>query len=334
MLAVIGLDFTVSVSYSYVFSDSAYPNQLFVGLASMVLFMQINRRTVLIGWATVMLLYWASILGIELFYRHDSNFKNLMVNGAFIVFASMVGYLIHRNQQARLETARLNQQLRQYASDAESLAETRERVRIAREIHDTVGHTMTALLTQQQAARKLFDRDPDTSKAMYLKCEELIRLALQEIRLSVQAIQGDGHKVRTLVQSLDKLITDFANLTGMDIRFHEDMGEYTVPKKQELAIYRIVQEGLTNAHKHGHATQTTVALTCSGPTVFLEITDNGKGADQLALGFGLLNMKERVREQQGQISFSCSRDRNGFAISIRFPFNAYIESEWNGAGQG
>lgn len=318
-LYVIGIDFAVSVSYSYVFQGSAYPNQLFVGFASLILFMRTNNRKVLIGWAAVMIIYWASILEIESYNRNAPNFINMIMNGAFIVFASIVGWLIYRNQQARLETARLNKRLQQYAAEAESLAETRERVRIAREIHDTVGHTMTALLAQQQGARKLWGRDPDKSKAMYLKCEELARSALQEIRLSVQAIQGDERKARNLVQSLDKLVTDFANLTGMDIRLHGDMSGYTVPKTLEFTIYRIVQEALTNSHKHGQATQTSVTLTCSEETVHLEISDNGRGTGQLTLGFGLLNMKERVRELQGDIDFSFHYGRKGFAIFIRFP---------------
>ncbi|WP_246321177.1 sensor histidine kinase [Paenibacillus germinis] len=245
---------------------------------------------------------------------------------SFIIFAGIVSALINFYQRARRDTMQLYAQLMQsherlqdYALKTEEWAATRERVRIAREIHDTVGHKLTALLVQMQAARKLSSLDPLRSEQTYLACEDLIRSSLQEVRLSVRAIRDEPVTSTSLNDSLGKLTEEFTKFAEVQTTFEVNGTPVPLPGDLQLTAYRIVQESLTNAHKHGHAKNAKILLAYSETGFSLCIRNDGGVPAQLKPGFGLINLQERVKEWNGKVHFGMDQ-QDGFAVEVQFPY--------------
>jgi len=253
-------------------------------------------------------------------------------NFCFFAFSMLVGKLIRYYSQARLEIGRLygelenshaglqaaHEQLRDYARQVEVLTATRERNHIAREIHDGVGHRMTALLVQLQAARKLQDRDLEQSRETLQRCEELARSALQEVRLSVRTLHEESAVPLSILGSLRQLLSEFSAMTDLATTLNVEGATDHVTLSLHPVIIRIVQESLTNAKRHGEATQADVFLRCSPERIMLEVRDNGIGAAKMEAGFGLINMRDRVMEQGGTVLFTTEAG-SGFRMAVTFP---------------
>ncbi|RED56291.1 signal transduction histidine kinase [Cohnella lupini] len=325
VLTLAVVDTAITAPYGYVYLGGDYPDLLFLGLVGLFLFMYIEIRAVTIVW----FIFVPLNIGIQIILeQHEfGKFQIVMyfVSGTFVVFASLVGSLIRYYRHARSQTALLNaelkksnQQLIEYSHKVESLSASRERIRIAREIHDTVGHKLTALLMQLQVARKLQESHSDQSKMSFMHCEELARSALQEIRLSVRDMREDDNQ-RTIKEMLDRLAGQFAEMTDMRITVQVDQEFPVIPDALRLNLSRIVQESLTNAKKHGDATEAWVTLQCSEQQIELRIKDNGTGKAEFAPEFGLLNMKERVQEHGGTLQIDSFQEK-GFKIHVLIPF--------------
>ncbi|MDQ0875892.1 signal transduction histidine kinase [Paenibacillus sp. V4I3] len=212
-----------------------------------------------------------------------------------------------------------HEQLQEYALKAEEWAATRERVRIAREIHDTVGHKLTALLVQMQAARKLSAVDSIRSEQAYLECEGLIRSSLQEVRLSVRDIRDEPIKSTSLHNSLKNLSEEFTKFAEVQTDFKADGIPVAITSDLQLTAYRIVQESLTNAQKHGHAKKAAISLSYSDTGFSLCISNDGEVPEELKPGFGIINLQERVREWNGKMLFRMD-PITGFANEVTFPY--------------
>ena len=143
-------------------------------------------------------------------------------------------------------------QLSEYAEQVEQMTVIRERNEIAREIHDTVGHKLTALIVQLQVAREMAERDAEKAKEVITICEQLTRDSLHELRLSVRTLKDD-HLGMSFQEGLLELLDEFSAMTQMETRLSMDGDASTIPSSLQPTIKRVVQEGLTNAMKHGNA---------------------------------------------------------------------------------
>jgi signal transduction histidine kinase len=321
------LDFLVSASYGYVYIGGNFPNHLFIGITALAILMFLkNTRMLIITCLLLLVVYIITMGSIDwyLFKRIDE--IGYFITCSFIIFAGIVSALINFYQRARRDTMQLyaqlmesHERLQDYALKTEEWAATRERVRIAREIHDTVGHKLTALLVQMQAARKLSSLDPLRSEQTYLACEDLIRSSLQEVRLSVRAIRDEPVKSTSLNDSLGKLTEEFTKFAEVQTSFEVNGITVPLPGDLQLTAYRIVQESLTNAHKHGHAKNAKILLTYSESDFSLCIRNDGEVPADLKPGFGLINLQERVKEWNGQVHFSMDQ-QEGFAVEVQFPY--------------
>lgn len=210
-----------------------------------------------------------------------------------------------------------HEQLRLYAKEVEELTAVRERNDIAREIHDTVGHNMTALLVQLQLAEVLWKQNSDTTETVLHTCYELARKSLQEVRASVHALKEES-KLGNIVENMRGMLNEYSKMTKVQASFRLQGDPVTIPLSLHPTLLRIMQESLTNAKRHGKASLCEVSLTCSMKQVKLCISDNGVGVNEVSPGFGLLNMKERVEEHGGTIQFE-SEIEKGFQLQIEFP---------------
>ncbi|MFB9328870.1 sensor histidine kinase [Paenibacillus aurantiacus] len=329
LLHILLLDFLVTAACGYGYTIGDFPNHLFIGITALAILMFIQRTRMLIATCVLLIAVYVATMASVDWYLHDQlQAAGYFVSGSFILFAGIVSAVIQHYQRARDEAKQLyaelkqsHEQLREYALQTEEWAATRERVRIARDIHDTVGHKLTALLVQMQLARKLSERDASRSREIYLTCEELIKSSLQEVRLSVRAIRDEPAGNDSLPDSLEKLCAEFAKFTGVQTDFELKGVPHALPRNLQLTAYRIVQESLTNAQKHGGAKHASVSLAYSASDLTLSIRNDGAIPEELTPGFGLVGLQERAKEWNGAMRFVLDRD-NGFAVEGVFPYAA------------
>lgn len=328
LLYLLFIDFFASAAYGYIYIGGKLPNHLFNGITALAICMFVkNTRALIMTGVFLLFLYLVTMGSIDWYLYKRFDESGYFISCSFIVFACIVSYLIHFHQKARMDTMQLytqlmqsHERLQQYASQAEEWAAARERVRIARDIHDTVGHKLTALLVQIQVARKLSKLDASRSNQAYLECEELIRTALQELRLSVRAIRDESLTSSSLIEKLTDLADEFTKFAKVHTAFEVQGTPIDLPGDLQLTAYRIVQESLTNAQKHGHATHIDIKLAYAETELFLSIRNNGVLPAELKPGFGLKSLQERVNEWNGDVHFTIDQ-KTGFAVEVKLPYS-------------
>lgn len=221
-------------------------------------------------------------------------------------------------QQLADELGQANQQLRKYAAQVEMLAVEKERNRLAREIHDGIGHQLTAANMQAKAARAVLAADPQQSDRLLANIEHLTQKALLDVRQSVSALrenQVDGkdllEQVRAIIKNAeDAGIAATLNVTGVPRR---------VSPETHLTIFRAVQESISNTLKHAQATTLTISIDYEQANCLrLLIHDDGVGSDTQEGGYGLMGMRERVNLLDGSMKIKSAKGQ-GFEIEISIP---------------
>ncbi|QMU76908.1 sensor histidine kinase [Streptacidiphilus sp. PB12-B1b] len=188
-----------------------------------------------------------------------------------------------------------------------------ERVRIARELHDLVGHTLNLMLVQAGAARRLLDRDPEQTRGLLGTMEHTGREALEELDRVLHLLRRDEPELRPGLARLDSL-TWRMEQAGIRVTARVDPAAYELPRSLDLSAYRIVQEALTNTVKHGRATRAEVSVRRDGNALDVEVRDDGVGVDGgYVPGRGLAGIAERVREFGGSVEHG-GGERGGFRL--------------------
>lgn len=192
-----------------------------------------------------------------------------------------------------------------------------ERVRIARELHDVIGHTVNAMLMQAGAGRMVLDTDPDRAREMFVNVERTGRNALDELDGVLGALRADDHAQPGL-DNLDQVVQPMID-AGMNVTVHVDPAAQRLPRSLELSAYRIVQEGLTNALRHGRARAAEVAVGVTEKVMVVEIHDDGRGpAPSYQPGRGLVGIGERVGVFGGSVTHGRGR-QTGFTLRAELP---------------
>ncbi|OCT11165.1 hypothetical protein A8709_05645 [Paenibacillus pectinilyticus] len=208
--------------------------------------------------------------------------------------------LLGENQRQYHLIHEQNNVLEQYANQIEQLTLVEERNRMARELHDTVGHTFTSVIMGMDAVSYLIEVSPEKAKQKLDVLRNVTRGGLEEVRRSIhQMVPEEGDQ--RLSQQLSGLANEFALHTGTQIHFTKVSEEFEIPKQTKLSLIRCLQESLTNAKRHGRATSIEIVLTYAEDQISLRIEDDGDGTDQLKVGFGITAMQERISELQGTL---------------------------------
>jgi signal transduction histidine kinase len=289
-----------------------------------------------VSWGVVMV-YSARVTGEWAFFEN-------LISGSFVGFGAVVGSLIRKLYDAQetmdAQYKQLNeshvaltdahQQLRHYSDQVESLTTIRERNRIARDIHDTVGHKMTALIVQLELARELLKLDFRKAEDTLYTCDNLARGALQELRFSVRTLHEEEGEEYRFIPIIRTMLNDFRESTQMEAKLSVSGDPAIVPISLQPTLIRIIQESVTNAKRHGGATVCHIKLNCSAEEIVLVIIDNGMGTGTITKGFGLINMKERIEEHGGSVTFE-SNEGEGFCVKVQFPL---LERTWTAGKKG
>ncbi|GED15399.1 helix-turn-helix transcriptional regulator [Aneurinibacillus migulanus] len=205
--------------------------------------------------------------------------------------------------------------LEQYSSQIERMTLLEERYRIARELHDTIGHTFTSLILGMETLK--FHIHSNEGEAKLQGMLKLARTGLDNIRRQVHQMDPI-EDAQPLDRSLLQILDEFKTNTGIRTVFRT-MGEpYPVMKQVKFVLYRCLQEALTNASRHGQAGTIQVLLQYDHTQVMLQVQDNGKGDDNLQYGFGLTSMKERLTSLQGKLYIHSQADA-GTMVTCTIP---------------
>jgi signal transduction histidine kinase len=247
-----------------------------------------------------------------------------------IVFALLATTLLERYSNQTKQAERLLQELQtanlelKAAHQKETdLAIAQERLRLARDIHDGLGHHLTVLSIQLQAASKLAGRDPQAVAEVIEICRSETQAALEDVRHSVSVMRQSPEVDRSLPEALTSLAQSFDRLTGVDVSFELVGSAFDLSPIARQTFYRAVQEGLTNAQKHAQDVQyIDIRLVYEPQSVRLSVRDDGQGLSAEALptlaGFGLEGLRERV-EQLGGVFRSGPGKTRGFELEICIP---------------
>jgi signal transduction histidine kinase len=228
----------------------------------------------------------------------------------------------HQSQALVEELQAAHTKMQEYAGRIEELAVVEERSRLAREMHDTLGHRLTVASVQLEGAQRLIEADPDRAAQMVVTVREQVREALAELRQTVAALRAPLEADLSLPHALARLAAHFEQATGITVHQVLPRAEELpdLPDSHRLAVYRAAQEALTNVQRHAGAGQVWLVLASDGGAVTLLVGDDGKGlslsSDQT--GFGLRGLRERAAQLGGEMHVEPRRG-GGTQVSFRLP---------------
>ena len=260
-----------------------------------------------------------------------TSLESLMVcmNILMFVLYMILLFTSQKDENARIrklneQLNQANEQLRDYAINMERMTEMRERNRLAREIHDTLGHTLTGIIMGADAGLALFDVAPEESRKRIEVVAQSARDGLTDVRRSIKALRPDALERSSLPQALAELVENFRLTTSAQIAYFQEAEHLQLDQDEEDALYRVVQEGMTNAVRHGKADRIEIRITRNEDVVAVFLRDNGTGCGELEEGFGLRHMRERLEMLGGTLSYgNLSRTAEdgytGFFIVVRLP---------------
>ncbi|SEG49933.1 hybrid sensor histidine kinase/response regulator transcription factor [Paenibacillus sp. UNC499MF] len=235
-------------------------------------------------------------------YQFSEAAKPLWEMMVQIGLAYAIGYAFHllvvnyrQNEIIRSQ----NSVLEQYMSQVERMTLLEERNRLAKDLHDTMGHSYTSLIMGLETLRPDIATEEGENKLEALLA--VTRKSMGDVREFLHEM-GASQKLSSLREELERLGREFEASAGVTVRLRVLGEEEALPQQVKMIFYRCLQEALTNAVRHGRATEVQAALQFEPRQIRLEVQDNGEGSELLTEGFGLKAMKERAASLQGQVS--------------------------------
>ena len=244
-----------------------------------------------------------------------------------VAIAWLAGFALHeRSEQTEAAEGRARQAEQEREAMAR-IAVAEERARIARELHDIVAHSLSVMVLQAGAVRHRLAGDLAEDKSALEDVEKTGRQALAEMRRLLGVMRRDDDERDLTPQpslaSVDALVDQISG-AGLPVHLHVEGEPIALPTGIELSAYRIIQEGLTNALKHGRASRADVTLRYIRDALEVEVCDDGQGrATTDGAGYGLLGIQERVKIYGGTMTAETAPGR-GFALKTRLPLESHV----------
>ena len=243
----------------------------------------------------------------------------IVVLGIHYLFTNFILKFYSQNQQLRNALNEADESKAQLEAAYKEISRTavyEERNRIAKDIHDNAGHSMTTIIMQTEAAKLLIDSDPQEAKTRIISANIQAKNALEQMRESVHLLAGRA-QVRTLKEEIEEIIAQ--TIDGTELKIRCNIEDIELDGESSRFICNSVKECLVNGIKHGRATAFFIEMKKEKGNVFLLISDNGRGASgKIEEGFGLRGMREKTEKLGGRCSFSSESDE-GFETEILIP---------------
>lgn len=224
-------------------------------------------------------------------------------------------YLYHRLRKSENALIKTNRELEAYADSIKELSILKERNRISREIHDSVGHSLSTIIIQLGAIEKIAKDDGETASLMASNLRDFTKNGLEEIRKALRELKPKEFKEYEALLAIERLIKDFSKLTGIDVKLGFSKNKWQLDEESSLVLYRVVQEFLSNSARHGKATRISIFMHFNDKDLIVTMQDNGIGSNKIAPGLGLTSISERINELGGNLSYE-SREGKGFLLRV------------------
>lgn len=325
------LIFLIYLSYNgiilFVFCDCMY--HLKKGLKYQVLLVALGLIYLLANYEIVT--YFYPLVNIEEYFLvYDASIRNCLIiikrllEGfniiLFIIF--MIIYILKQTQENEYinkklsMVAMINKKMQKYVIVTEKFGEKNERKRLARELHDTIGHALAGMAVGVDACITMIDKNPQLAKAQLKIISKAIRKGMKDVRNSLNKMRPDFLQQYRLKEAIEKMKEEISDVTDLKINLNYQIDETGFDTKIEDILFRVIQESITNSIRHGLATVVDIDIYKENNLLCLKIKDNGKGCKAINYGFGLKQMVERVSQIRGDINFY---SENGFTTEIKIP---------------
>lgn len=249
--------------------------------------------------------------------------KNFLYSLNIVVFMiSLLFYILsaiterHRIEEELRMASQANRELNSYLALSEKIAEDREQKRIAREIHDTLGHALTGISAGIDAVKVLVDIDTNRAKEQLNNVSVVVRDGIRDVRGSLNKMRPGALENNTLKEALIKIIREYEAISNLEIHLRYEWDNIDLDIAKEDIVFRVIQESITNSVRHGHAKTIWIELLEEEEAYVMTIQDDGIGFDELHYGYGLKQMQERLMIIGGSVHFE---NRDGFYTHIEIP---------------
>lgn len=253
----------------------------------------------------------------------------LLPYAAGYIFFGIFGWIMVDAERSRFQAEQwlaelqaAHVQLQTYAAQVEELSISQERNRIAREMHDTLGHRLTIASVQLEGAQRLIATDPQRAASIVGTVREQVKEGLAELRRTVAMLRAPVEEELPLEKALTRLVEQVQQATNLVIHLSLENCSQALSQIQQQTLYRAAQEALTNIQRHARASEAWLQLSTQNGMVEILISDNGLGYSeaQAAPGFGLLGLKERAALQGGVFHID-ARAGGGTQITFSIPLS-------------
>lgn len=248
------------------------------------------------------------------------NLLNLIMISLFIALYSFALYAYKALYVEKTKVEKLNKYLEQQSKQIERLTITKERNRVAQETHDYLGHNLSALNMNLDVAGKIIRQDPEKTRKIINKCQNLTKESMNGLRKAVYSLKEDN-RLLGLKDSIEKLMQNI-NSTGnvnFFFNFAQEVEELSLDYKN--IIYSIIREGLTNSIKHGQANKIYINIEINEGNIDIVFKDNGSGCSKIIRGNGLKGIEERIFKTGGIVDYK-TEEGKGFEIEGKIPIVA------------
>ncbi|GAA0123497.1 sensor histidine kinase [Clostridium faecium] len=213
------------------------------------------------------------------------------------------------------ELKRVNKELEVYDNTIEEITILRERNRISREIHDNVGHALSTIIIQLGAIEKICKSDGEAASIMAKNLGGFAKESMERVRGAVRAMKPREFEEYEGVIAVSEMIKNFQKLTGVEVKLRVSDSVWKLNSDQTMVIYRIIQEFLSNAVRHGKSTEVKIFLNFLETHLRVHLKDNGVGCSKVIPGIGLKSIKERVTSWGGNMDYF-TKQGQGFELVV------------------
>lgn len=248
------------------------------------------------------------------------NFLDI-INLLFFILFLMI-YIANEVQENERMTQELimvhqvNHELENYAAVSEKIAEDKERKRLAREIHDTLGHALTGIAAGVDACIAMIDINPEATKKQLMVISKVVRQGIVDVRNSLNKLRPGALEQHGFKGAIENMIEEFTSVSDLTISLDYRLDKVDFENTKEDILFRVIQESVTNAVRHGDATHIDISLYIEDNSLYLKIQDNGQGCEEIHYGFGLKQMKGRLGMINGKVAYD---GHHGFLTIVTIP---------------
>ena len=315
-----GIIYMIFCDTIYRFKDNKYVKFLIIPLSVLLIISNYDFFSTLFPLTNAqsyLTVFSHSVTGALQIGRNFLDIINLLL---FIIF--MMLYIANEVQENERITQELNMihqvnhELQNYAAVSEKIAENNERKRLAREMHDTLGHALTGIAAGVDACIAMIDINPQATKKQLMVISKVVRQGIVDVRNSLNKLRPGALEQHGFKGAIESMIEEFTSVSDLTIHLDYRLENVDFENTKEDILFRVIQESVTNAVRHGDATVIDIALFIEENTLHLEIQDNGIGCDTIKYGFGLKQMTERLAMINGRVKYDGS---HGFLTVVTIP---------------